>query len=233
MKKYYFVSMFAMLGIIVSFIAQAKQSDYPDCSSKLTVAVDQFRKERVSLGWWSRDAAYNSRELAVDELVNSGCFTVLERDHRSSAPRGAMNEKALARSDEAVPNTKAALKHEMKTADYLVTYALTAAKRDASGFRIGGIGGRSEGFGGVGAGVKKSKLSLTCRIYDTASSEILTSSKVDAADTGFKVKSTGGGMGDKYFGVGRAEYFNDSEVGKMMSKAIHDCTVELAEAMAK
>jgi curli biogenesis system outer membrane secretion channel CsgG len=215
--------------------SQAKdpKDDYPHCSTKTPVAVDRFKTENISVGWWNDDVALNSREVAVDELVNSGCFTVLEREEGSMAPVGVMNEKALARSDEARPGAKAAKKRQMKVADTLVSYALTAAREGSEGMQVGGIGGAGGGFGGLGGGFKKSEVNLTCKVINTSTSEILASSRVKATDTGFNVGSTGGGFGGGSFGVGGIGYFKNSKVGKMMAEAIHKCTVQMAKAVVQ
>jgi curli biogenesis system outer membrane secretion channel CsgG len=240
MKKI-FLSALATLSLgMMSFVnlpsAAAKDEGYPSCSTKLQVAVDRFKTENVYVGWWNDDVALNSREVAVDELVNSGCFTVLEREEGSMAPTGVMNEKALARSDEARPGVKSARKRQMKTADNLVSYALVGVAKDNEGLRAGGLGGGfgagGFGLGGAGGGFKKSDVSLTCKVIDTSTSEILASSKVKAGDTSFDVGGLGGGAGKAGFGLGGIGYFKNSKVGKMMSDAIHKCTVQMAKAVA-
>jgi len=226
----------AFAGAMFSNLAPAQAKDeYPSCSNRLQVAVDRFKTENVYVGWWNDDMALNSREVAVDELVNSGCFTVLEREEGSMAPTGVMNEKALARSDEARPGAKSARKRQMKTADNLVSYALVGVAKDNSGMNVGGLGGGfgagGLGLGGAGGGFKKSELNLTCKVIDTSTSEILASSKVKTGDTSFNVGGVGAGIGRSGFGAGGIGYFKDSKVGKMMTEAIHKCTVQMAKAV--
>ncbi len=221
-------------GFVLSTPAHAKKAEpFPECSSKLQVAVDRFKTENISIGWWNDDVALNSREVAVDELVQSGCFTVLEREEGSMAPTGVMNEKILARSDEAAPGSKAAKKRKMKVAENLVSFALTGAKKDGSGFGIGGAGGAGGGLGGLGLGVKQSELNLSCKVINTSTSEILASSRVTTKGTSFGIDAGGGGLGAGKFGVGGVSFFKDSKVGKMMSDAIHQCTVNLAKSVAR
>lgn len=223
----------------LSLAADAKskdpRDDYPSCSSKIPVAVDRFKTENVSVGWWNDNVALNSREVAVDELVNSGCFSVLEREEGSMAPVGVMNEKALARSNEARPGAKAARKRQMKVAENLVSYALTGVSHNNEGMKVGGFGGGfgggGGGLGGLGGGFKKSELSLTCKVINTSSSEILASARVNAGGTSFDVGAAGGGFGNVGLGGGGIGYFKESKVGKMMSDAIHKCTVEMAKSV--
>lgn len=240
MKKMFTSAVIALTVGAVSLTsiqtANAKKDprdDFPSCSTKIPVAVDRFKTENISVGWWNNDVALNSREVAVDELVNSGCFTVLEREEGSMAPVGVMNEKALARSDEAQPGAKAAKKRKMKVAENLVSFALTGYSKDNEGMNIGGIGGAGGGFGGLGGGFKKSELNLTCKAFSTSTSEILASARVKVSATGFNVGSAGGGFGGGAFGVGGIGYFKESKVGKMMSDGIHKCVVEMAKAVAR
>jgi len=209
------------------------KDDFPSCSSKIPVAVDRFKTENISVGWWNNDVALNSREVAVDELVNSGCFSVMEREEGSMAPVGVMNEKALARSNEARPGAKAARKRQMKVAENLVSFALTGFSKGNEGMNIGGLGGAGGGFGGLGGGFNKSELNLTCKAFSTSTSEILASARVKVSATGFNINSGGGGIGGGAFGVGGIGYFKESKVGKMMSDGIHKCVVEMAKAVAR
>lgn len=232
MKKVLMIGLLFTLSLVGT--AHAKKAEpYPSCAKRIQVGVDRFKTENISVGWWNNDVALNSREVAVDELVNSGCFTVLEREEYSGAPAGVMNEKALARSEEGQKGSKAAKKHKMKIADVLVSYALTGANKNGSGFNAGGLGGSLGGFGGAGVSVKNSSLTLTCKVFDTSTSEILASSKVEAKDTGFGVDAGGGGFGGGAGGIGNIGYFKDSKVGKMMSEAIHQCTVNLAKVTGR
>ena len=212
--------------------AQAKDRwEGVHCGSKTPVAVDRFKSENLEVGWWNEDIALNSREVAVDELLQSGCFTVLERDEGTAAPGGVMNEKGLARSDEAAPGSPVAAKGKMKIAEKLISFALTGFSKNNEGVNLGGYGGGIGGFGGIGGGVKKSELNLACKVIDTSTSEILNSARVKAADTGFSIGGGGGGYGSGGYGGGGIGYFKDSKVGKMMEKAIHSCVVKLAQRM--
>ena len=133
--------------------AKKKVEEPINCGRRVTVAVDRFKTENISVGWWNDDVALNSREVLVDELVQSGCFNVLEREDYSMAPAGVMNEKALARSGEARSGSKAAKKRQMKVAENLASCALTGVSKDKEGFGIGGGGG---GFGGGSGGEAQS-----------------------------------------------------------------------------
>jgi len=237
-KSFKYIALALVLSVLGAGALQAASksttSDEPVTprSGRIPVAVDRFKTENISVGWWNDDIALNSRETAVEELVNNGkCVTVLEREEGSMAPVGVMNEKALARSDEARPGAKAAKKRQMKTAENLVSYALTGYSRGNEGFNAGGLGGAGGGFGGLGGGFKKDELTLSCKVIDTTTSEILASSKVKAGGTSFNIDAGGGGIGGGAFGVGGLGYFKKSKVGQMMTKAIHECTEKMVSTI--
>lgn len=234
MNKFKLLSFIFILASWPLDLVQAKNSDPWEgvhCSSKTPVAVDRFKSENLEVGWWNEDIALNSREVAVDELLQSGCFTVLEREEGTGAPAGVMNEKGLARSDEAAPGSPIAAKGQMKIASKLISFALTGFSKNSEGVNLGGYGGGIGGFGGIGGGVKKSQLNLACKVIDAATSEILSSARVEAGGTGFSIGGGGGGYGSGGYGGGGIGYFKDSKVGKMMSQAIHKCVVKMARQM--
>jgi len=237
MKKILIGSSAFLLAIATLAISPTSQAKDPwegvHCSTKIPIAVDRFKTENVSVGWWNDDVALNSREVAVDELVQSGCFTVLEREEGSMAPVGVMNEKALARSNEARPGAKAGRHRQMKVAENLASFALTSVAHNDSGFNAGGLGGGLGGFGGAGGGFKKSEVQLACKVFSTSTSEILASARVKTGGTSFDVGGVGGGFGAGGFGLGGLNYFKKSKIGQMMSDAIHKCVVEMAKSVGR
>ncbi len=215
--------------------AKKKEEEPINCGRRVTVAVDRFKTENISVGWWNDDVALNSREVLVDELVQSGCFNVLEREDYSMAPAGVMNEKALARSGEARKGSKAAKKGRMKVAENLASCALTGVNKDGSGFSIGGGGGGGGlgggGLGGLGLSTKQSEVSIACKIFSTSSSEILASARVTRKANSFGIGAAGGGWGGGGGGGGGLGFFKESKVGKMMAEAIHEAVRKMASNM--
>ncbi len=213
--------------------------NYPDCSTKIPVAIDRFKTENVTFDWWNDNVAADSREVGVEELVNSGCYTVLEREDAAAAPQGIMNEKAIARSAEAKPNSKAAQYRQMKTADKLVSFALTGLTKDKEGFDfglitgvigalVGGDGGNA--IGAVGGKTRSSSIHMACKLIDTSTSEILSSAQVKLQATSFQVTVDTGALNNSGFGVGEVGYFKKSKIGKMMADVVHKCAVQLTQS---
>ncbi|MFO1519654.1 MAG: CsgG/HfaB family protein [bacterium] len=271
------------IGFLSAFIfspARAEHADYrtrnprppevtyPACATRLIVAVDQFKTENVTLDDWNDDWAFNSREVAVDELLHSGCFRVVEREDRSQAPVGVMNEKKLARSsedesesDEDAPRTPlkkkgkktARLKEakakskvgefqQIEIADHLLTYAITALKKGGEGFHLGWLtgiagavlGGKGETIlGNMDAAFSNDHLYLTCRIFDTSTSEIKASAQVKVKDTNVMLGFGGMGAGDSALGAAGLAYFKQSKAGKLIANAVHKCSIQLAKNLVR
>ncbi len=220
--------------------AKKPKEVWPHCVSRMTVAIDQFKTEDISLDAWNDDIALNSREVAVDELVNSKCFSVLEREHRSMAPAGIMNEKALARSKEA-KKSKVAKKRGLKVAPNLVTYAITGVMKGEESIGLGlltaiagaALGAATDTNLGLEGAFSSDKLYLTCRITDTETTEIKASASVKVKANNVAIGVGGIGGGSSSVGGGALEFFKNSKVGKMMQNAVNQCSIKLAKSLVK
>lgn len=211
--------------------------NYPNCEVKLPAAIDRFKTENVSFNWWNDNIATSSREVAVEELVNSGCYTVMEREETAAAPQGVMNEKKIARSGEA-KKSKAAQYQQMKVAENLLSFALTGLTQEKEGFDfglltaiagalVGGDGG--DAIAAVGGKVRSSNIYMACKLINTSSSEILASSHVKVKASSFGVTFDTGAIHNGAFGVGEIGYFKKSKIGKMMADVVHKCAVQLTQ----
>ncbi|MBL7686241.1 MAG: hypothetical protein JNK65_09460, partial [Deltaproteobacteria bacterium] len=172
---------------------------------------------------------------------NSKCYKVLEREERSLLGSGIQNEKALARSDE-TKKSKVAEKNQVYSADYLLTYAITALKKGGEGFHLGWltaiagaiIGGKEgNALAGLDVAFSNDHVYLTCRITDTASSEILASSQVKVKDSNVSFGFDGGALSGKGGGLGGIEFFKQSKVGKMVASAVQKCSIQLSHELFK
>jgi len=161
------------------------------------------------------------REMLVTALMNSNRFSVLERQ----ALGAVMQEQELAVSGAAQQGAGGPQRGKIKTADIIVTAAVTEFEPNASGGMagIGGGGGIASGvLGGLlGAAMNKSHMALDLRIVDTSTSEVLASTRVQgqASDVagGFAMGFAGGwGLG-----AGLGAYANTP-----MEKAIRVCIIE-------
>jgi len=228
MKNYYSLGLSVAFIVVLAMVphnAFSKKSKlaYPSCSEKMSVAVDTFRTENISIDW--NDFSMNARDVVVNELVNSGCYRVLERGGYSVS-QGFEREQYL-RQTHAKAGQNDARSKNVKLAGKLVSFAMTGASKDNIGGTIAGLGGSWGGFGFGRISPKASKFCMTCRIYDSSTSEIMASEEVCKSKVDFRI-SGGGGAG---FGVG-GDFFVKSPLGQTIASAIHDCSVKLTNKIA-
>ena len=207
--------------------ALAKKAEYPVCSFKPSVAVDQFRTENFYIGW--DEFAGNARDVVVNDLANSGCWRVVERGESGIVSGGYDREQAIKGVGAARHGQKGARSGQVTLADKLVQCALTGVTHNQVGGSIGGFGLGAGGFGGGAVAPRASNISITCRIYDSSTSEVLASvqkdkSKVDIGTAGF-----GGGGG---FALG-GDFFYKDPAGKAIAGLIHDTLIELTDRVQK
>ncbi len=161
------------------------------------------------------------REMLVTALVNSSRFSVVERQQLSAV----MQEQELSASGAAQQGAGGPQRGKIKTADLIITAAVTEFEPRASGGAagIGGGGGVASGvLGGLlGAAMNKSHMALDIRIIDSSTSEVLAATRVqgEASDVGGGFMM--GFMGSWALGGGLSAYANTP-----MEKAIRVCIIE-------
>jgi|GEM_PF-1948433 len=219
-------------------VSKKPLENYPPCVAKLPAAIDRFQTENVSFDWWNENLAINSREVAVDELVNSGCYSVMERNETVILPSSVMNEKKLARSPEGKSNSPVALPGQVKIAEHLLTFSITGFTKNKEGFDfglftaiagalIGGDKGKTvSAFGGK---IRNSSMNMACKLIHTPSSEILASAQVKVKASSFGITVDTDMINNNGFGVGEVSYFKQSKIGKMMADVVHKCAVQLTQ----
>lgn len=202
--------------------AEAKKKEYPACVNRPTVAVDQFRTENIYIGW--DEFAGNARDVVVNELTNSGCFRVVERGGYGVG-EGYEREQFLQGSGRARKGQKAAKGGNVTLASRLVQFALTGVSKDNIGGSFGGMGFGKGGFGLGAVAPKSTNIRMTCRMYDSSTSEVLASTEVSKNKFDIGVLGAGAGSGIGFGG----DFFYKSPAGKAIADMIHDCAVELAK----
>jgi len=212
------------VGIAFGFShpAEAKKKEYPACSSQPTVAVDQFRLENIYIGW--DEFAGSARDVVVNELTNSGCFRVVERGG-AGVGGGYDREQYLQATGQARRNQKKAQGGNVTLASRIVQFALTGVSKDNVGGSFGGLGLGGGKFGLGAVAPKASNLRMTCRMYDSSTSEVLASTEVSKSKVDIGMLGAGGGSNLGFGG----DFWYKTPVGKTMSELIHDCAVELAK----
>jgi curli biogenesis system outer membrane secretion channel CsgG len=166
------------------------------------------------------DIGSGLREMLVTALINSNRFSVLERQ----ALNAVMQEQELSASG-AAQSGSGPQRGKIKTADLIITAAVTEFEPQASGGRagIGGGGGVGSGILGglLGASLNKAHMALDIRIVDASTSEVLAATRVQGQATDIAGGFMAGFMGGWALGGGLSAYANTP-----MEKAIRVCIVE-------
>lgn len=160
------------------------------------------------------------REMLITALINTHRFRVVERQELGAI----MKEQELATSG-AAAGTSQVKTGAIKTADLIITGAVTEFEPNASGggAGIGAGGGVGKGIlGGLLRGaLNKAHMALDIRIIDTSTSEVLAATRVvgQASDIGGSIMA--GFLGSWGLGGGLSMYKNTP-----MEKAIRVCIIK-------
>lgn len=188
----------ALAGLVGTAEAQSKRP---------TVAVMDFDYGAVN-NWWSGvwgnyDIGKGMSDQVVDELVNDGSFRVIERKKLDTI----LAEQDFAQSDRADPSAaKLAKVGKVLGVRYIISGSITKFATSDKKYGGGGlIGGK---LGGLGLKKAKSEVTVTARMIDATTGEIMISAKgegVSKKGGGLTVGGFGGG-GGAAFSMGSSEY---------------------------
>lgn len=164
--------------------------------------------------------------MLITALINSNRFNVVER----RVLEATMKEQELSASSVVEQETKIE-RAKTKTADLIITAAVTEFEPQASGGRAGvGSGGGvgSSVLGGVlGNALNKAIISLDIRIVDTSTSEVIGASGVQGQASDVSGAIMAGFLGSWGLGGGLSVYANTP-----MEKAIRICIIEAVKYIA-
>jgi len=149
----------------------------PYSGSKARIAVASFDVKAAKAGG---QIGSGLREMLTTSLMNSNRFRVVERQELGAL----MQEQELALSGMADTSSGGPVRGKIKTAELLITAAVTEFEPLASGGRagIGGGGGKGSGFvGGLLGALDKAHMALDIRIIDSSTSEILAATRVEGS----------------------------------------------------
>jgi curli biogenesis system outer membrane secretion channel CsgG len=184
-------------------------------SKRTTVAVMDFDYGTVNNWWGQYDIGKGMADQVVDELVNDGSFRVIERKKLDTV----LAEQDFAHSDRADPSaSKLAKIGKVLGVRYIIAGSITKFGGEEKRYGAGGIV-----KGPLGAfGVKKAKtyVTLTARMIDATTGEILISAKGEGLSTkggGIAVGGGGGGV----FGAGgmNTTGYKESAIGEAQEAA--------------
>lgn len=183
----------------------------PYSGPKVRIAVADFQVKAAKA---NHAIGSGLREMLITALLNSGRFSVVERQQLDKV----MQEQELATSGAADTSAGAAQRGKIKTADLLITAAVTEFEPKSSGSR-GNVGA---GGGSLGAALmsafNKAHMAIDIRIVDTSTSEVLAANRIQGEAT-----DVAGSLGGYLFVLhgGLSNYSNTP-----MEKAIRVCIIE-------
>jgi len=202
---------------------------------KKRVAVLDFdygavRSSAAAVFGGDQDVGKGIADLLVDQLVNGGVYSVIERKALSKI----ISEQNFSNSDRANPDSAAKI-GRLLGVDAIIVGSITKFGRDdksqdIGGGGLGGVTGRF-GIGGVKRSQAKAVVSISARIVDVNTGEILAAATGDGESTrsGTSLLGAGGSAG----GAGGGNYdmtssnFGDTILGEATKQAVGNVATQL------
>ncbi len=239
MKRIFFILGMWYLIFTLAGCASLRQMMQPRAQVEPTAGVQALPpysgpKARIAIADFEAKAAKATgeigsglREMLITALINSNRFSVVERQ----VLEAVMKEQELSASGAADQTTKVE-RGKIKTADLIVTAAVTEFEPQTSGGRAGVGGGGGVGSGVIGAmlggALNKAHLALDIRVIDTSTSEILAATRVEGQASDISGAIMAGFLGGWGLGSGLSAYANTP-----MEKAIRICIIEAVKYVAQ
>ena len=208
----------ALAGVGGPAQAQTEKAKRP------TVAVMDFDYGTVHHHWWGQyDIGKGMADQVVDALLEDGSFRVIERKKLDTV----LAEQDFAQSDRADPSAaKLSKLGKVLGVRYIIAGSITKFGGEEKNYGGGGlIGGK---LGGLGLKKAKTEVSLTARMIDTTTGEILLSAKgegISKKGGGLKVGALGGG-GGAGFSMSSSDY-KASAIGEAQEAATVDLIAKI------
>jgi curli biogenesis system outer membrane secretion channel CsgG len=212
------VKLFAGLAAAVCVLGLAGMASAQTARSKKPlVAVTDFDFGTVGYHWWGNyDIGKGMADQVMSELLEEGTFRVVERKKLDTI----LAEQDFAHSDRADPGAaKLSKLGKVLGVRYIITGSITK------------FGGEDKGKGGslhgihVGVGKAKTEVSLTARLVDTSTGEVLLAAK------GEGVSKKGGGFSFGKSGLGsygqESSDFKASAIGEAQEAACKDLVAKI------
>jgi len=193
-------------------------------SKRPTVAIMDFDYGTVGYHWWGQyDIGKGMADQVVDALLEEGSFRVIERKKLDTV----LAEQDFSNSDRADPSAgKLAKLGKVLGVRYIIAGSITKFGGEEKNY---GGGGLVKGkLGGLGLKKAKTEVSLTARMIDATTGEILVSAKgegVSKKGGGLKVGALGGG-GGAGFSMSSSDY-KASAIGEAQEIATQDLVAKI------
>ena len=209
----------ALAGLTGPAQAQTEKSKRP------AVAVMDFDYGTVHHHWWGQyDIGKGMADQVVDALLEDGSFRVIERKKLDTI----LAEQDFAASDRADPSAaKLSKLGKVLGVKYIIAGSITKFGGEEKNYGGGGlVGGK---LGGLGLKKAKTEVTLTARMIDTTTGEILLSAKgegISKKGGGLTVGAGALGFGGAGFSMGSSDY-KASAIGEAQEAATIDLIAKI------
>jgi curli biogenesis system outer membrane secretion channel CsgG len=199
-------------------------ADAQDKSKRVAVAIMDFDYGTVGYHWWGQyDIGKGMADQVVDALLEDGTFRVIERKKLDTI----LAEQDFSHSDRADPSAaKLSKLGKVLGVRYIIAGSITKFGGEDKSY---GGGGLLKGkLGGLGLKKAKTEVTLTARMIDTTTGEILLSAKGEGESKkggGLKVGALGGG-GGAGFSMSSSDY-KASAIGEAQELATKDLVTKI------
>jgi curli biogenesis system outer membrane secretion channel CsgG len=206
--------LFAGLSMAVGLLGLAGTASAQG-AKRPTVAVMDFDYGTVNNWWGQYDIGKGMADQVVDALVNDGTFRVIERKKLDTV----LAEQDFSHSDRADPSAAKLSKiGKVLGVKYIIAGSITKFGGEEKNYGGGGlVGGK---IGGLGLKKAKTYVTLTARMIDATTGEILVSAKGEGLSNKGGGLSVGGlgGHGGAGFSMGSSDY-KESAIGDAQEQA--------------
>lgn len=229
----------AGLSLLAGVLALPAQTPAAPPTRKPRVAVMDFdygtvQTTTAAVFGTNVDVGKGITNLLVTGLVKDGNFSVIER----SALDKVLNEQNFSNSNRADPNSAAKI-GKLLGVDAIIVGTITEFGNETKKTGMGGGGG---GFGGFGLGGfshsnSKANVSITARIINIDTGEIMAVADGDGQSARASTSLLGGGGNWHGFGGGNADFgssdFQQTIIGEATKKAVDQLSTNLDAQSAK
>jgi curli biogenesis system outer membrane secretion channel CsgG len=215
---------FAGLAAALALVGLCSPSAAQEKSKRPTIAVMDFDFGTVHYHWWGDyDIGKGMADQVVDALVNDGTFRVIERKKLDAV----LAEQDFSASDRADPSAaKLSKLGKVLGIRYIIAGSITKFGGEEKNYGGGAFG--TSKIGGLGLKKAKTEVSLTARLIDTSTGEVIVSATgagVSKKGGGISVGGAGGG-GGAGFSMSSSDY-KASAIGEAQEAATKDLIVKI------
>jgi len=214
-------------AVVLAWAGTTGRATAAEKSKRPTVAIMDFDYGTVGYHWWGDyDIGKGMADQVVDALVNDGTFRVIERKKLNTV----LAEQDFSNSDRADPSAgKLAKIGKVLGVKYIIAGSITKFGGEEKNY--GGAGLVKGKFGGLGLKKAKTEVTLTARMIDATTGEVMLSAKgegISKKGGGLTVGAANGG-GGAGFSMASSDY-KASAIGEAQEMA---CNQLVAAILAK